>query len=98
MKDLFDIAERSQPGERQTDIELIIEEKTMTTADYVYKRKDGGETWCYGTDHNCANYAVVCDDESYDGIATDIVATTWHQVCKHLEANYNNKVEQVEIV
>ena len=32
MKDLFDIAERSQPGERQTDIELIIEEKTMTVA------------------------------------------------------------------
>ena len=27
MKDLFDIGARSQPGERQTDIELIIEEK-----------------------------------------------------------------------
>lgn len=68
------------------------------TADYVYKRKDGGETWCYGTDFDCANYAVVCDDESYDGIADDIVATTWHQVCKHLEDNYHPQVEQVEIV
>ena len=28
MKDLFDIGARSQPGERQTDLELIIEEKT----------------------------------------------------------------------
>lgn len=97
MKDLFDIGARSQPGERQTDIELIIEEKTMA-ADYVYKRKDGGVTECYGTDHNCANYAVVCDDEMYDGIADDIEATTWHQVCKHLEDNYYGAVEQVEIV
>ena len=27
MRDLFDIGALSQPGERQTDIELIIEEK-----------------------------------------------------------------------
>lgn len=27
MRDLFDIGAQSQPGERQTDIELIIEEK-----------------------------------------------------------------------
>lgn len=31
MRDLFDIGAQSQPGERQTDIELIIEEKKMTT-------------------------------------------------------------------
>ena len=39
MKDLFDIAERSQPGERQTDIELIIEEKK----EIEYKPVDGCE-------------------------------------------------------
>ena len=27
MRDLFDMGAQSQPGERQTDIELIIEEK-----------------------------------------------------------------------
>ncbi len=68
------------------------------SADYIYKRKDGGTTSCYGTGHNCANYAVVCDDEDYDGIVADIVATSWYQVCEHLEQNYNSQVEQVEIV
>lgn len=32
MRDLFDIGPRSQPGERQTDIELIIEEKKKLEA------------------------------------------------------------------
>ena len=35
MKDLFDIGARSQPGERQTDLELIIEEKTEYYAEPV---------------------------------------------------------------
>ena len=38
MKDLFDIGDRSQPGERQTDIELIIEEKAMNLTDAELKR------------------------------------------------------------
>ena len=42
MKDLFDIAERSQPGERQTDIELIIEEKVMNLTDNEIKAMAGG--------------------------------------------------------
>ena len=43
MKDLFDIAERSQPGERQTDIELIIEEKKEMKKEIEYKPVDGCE-------------------------------------------------------
>lgn len=37
-KDLFDVGAQSQPGERQTDIELIIAEKT----EYYAEPDDGG--------------------------------------------------------
>ena len=70
-------------------------------ADYIYKRKDGGETLCYGKVDPFANYALVCEDEGMDGIAADIgpdTATTWFGVCRHLEKNYCDNIEQVETV
>ena len=67
--------------------------------DYTYKRKNGGETWCYGNIESDSNFDIVCEDDTFDGIAADIDASvynTWHKVCSFLEENYNNSVEQIE--
>lgn len=68
-------------------------------ADYIYKRNDGGTTYCYGTVQEGANFSLVCDDEYMDGIAADVDTdenNTWRKVCKYLENNYNSKIEQIE--
>ena len=57
MRDLFDIAERSQPGERQTDIELIIEEKAMNLTDNEIKAMKA-----------CLNYRNR-EDQMYDNFS-----------------------------
>ena len=41
-------------------------------ADYVYKKKDGNTIDCYGKIYEDSNFAVVCENELYDGIAADI--------------------------
>ena len=38
-------------------------------ADYVYKKKDGNTIDCYGKIYEDSNFAVVCENELYDGIA-----------------------------
>lgn len=68
-------------------------------ADFTYKRKDGGTTLCYGKVQEASNFSVVCDNEYNDGIVTDINTdeyNTWRKVCKYLEDNYNDKIEQIE--
>ena len=40
--------------------------------DYLFKRKAGGSTYCYGEIVDGANFEVICDDESFDGIAADV--------------------------
>jgi|TARA_R110000868_G_scaffold163865_1_gene396256 hypothetical protein len=73
----------------------------ITTADYIYKRKNGGTTFCYGNIEEDSNFSLVCDNEDFDGIANDIDVledklNTWKRVCQYLEQNYNNKIEQIE--
>lgn len=68
------------------------------TADYVYTRKDGGTTHCYGKIEEDSNFEITCDNEYKDGIAADVDATvlnTWRKVCKYLEANYDSKIEEL---
>ena len=65
--------------------------------DYIYKRKDGGTTHCYGKVAEGANFYVVCANEFADGWwADNEVCTTWKQVCVYLEKNYNAHIEQIE--
>lgn len=72
----------------------------MTTAvDYIYKRKDGGTTYCYGEVEETSNFSIVCDDEYKDGVWCDNdseVNNTWRRVCKHLEETYDTQIEQIE--
>ena len=66
---------------------------------HVYTRKDGGETWCYGIIEEDSNFSVVCNDENQDGIwcgDLEFTPENWDQVCKYLEENYNDKIEQLE--
>lgn len=64
--------------------------------DYIYKRKDGDTTYCYGKIEEDSNFSIVCEDEFADGVWTDNEKfTTWRQVCKFLENNYNTKIEQI---
>lgn len=82
MKDLFDIGARSQPGERQTDLELIIEEKTMTTenkyrmeiADKAHAIKFGGsETgMIYAVEWNGKSYTAADTRELVDKVIADV--------------------------
>ena len=71
----------------------------MSGADYIYKRPNGGTTYCYGEIEEDSNFEVVCADENYDGCAGDIegdVLNTWKKVCDYLYENYRQDVEQIE--
>lgn len=63
MRDLFDIGAQSQPGERQTDIELIIEEKKMATetkkTDFKLKKVKATEWLGNNMGEATAEWAVV---------------------------------------
>lgn len=66
---------------------------------HVYKRKDGGETWCYGTIQEDSNFSVVCEDEYNDGIWAgdlDFYPENWDQVCEYLEEYYDPQIVQLE--
>ncbi len=66
---------------------------------YVYTRKDGGETWCYGHMRLDSNYAVCCEDEELDGIWAgdiDFNPTNWREVCEYLEEHYDSQIVQLE--
>ena len=61
---------------------------------YVYKRKDGGEIWCYGKPiediENGVTFNVVCDDDDYDTLLATIDLTeerhnSWDKICSILE-------------
>lgn len=65
-------------------------------ADYIYKRKDGGTTYCYGKVTDTSNYDIACDDEYADGTYCNYEGRlTWYAVCKYLEATYNPQIEQL---
>lgn len=71
----------------------------MSGADYVYNRKDGGQTYCYGSIEWDSNFSVVCDNEYLDGIwcgDEGFTPKTWLQVCEYLEKYYDSKIEQLE--
>lgn len=66
--------------------------------DYIYKRKDGGTTYCYGKVEETSNFSIVCDNEYKDGIFTDNDPeknNTWRKVCMYLEANYDSQIEEI---
>jgi len=69
-----------------------------TTKAYIYNRKDGGTTFCYGKLLRDSNLYVTCDDEYYDGIVDDNEHTTWHAVCAHLETFYNTQIEEISAI
>tara|TARA_R110001632_G_scaffold209708_1_gene334497 strand:- start:19 stop:249 length:231 start_codon:yes stop_codon:yes gene_type:complete len=73
---------------------------TITT-DYIYKRKDGGTTYCYGDIEEDSNFVVACDNEDFDGVVCDIDSVrdnlnTWKKVCKYLEERHRPDIEQLE--
>ena len=71
----------------------------MYDIDYRYVRKDGGQTWCYGEIEPDSNFSVTCDDEDDDGIVADIdtsIHNTWDKICRYLETNYSNEIEEIE--
>lgn len=73
----------------------------MSDATFIYNRKDGGTTQCYGTVQEDSNFDIVCDDEFNDGTYTDNNfedCNTWNRVCKFLEAHYDAQIEQIEAV
>ena len=80
MRDLFDIGAQSQPGERQTDIELIIEEKTMATendkrmeiADKAHAIVIGGDPLFYAVEWNGKSYSAADTRELVDKVIADI--------------------------
>ena len=82
------------------DIEQYWETKKMITqADYVYKRKNGGTTLCYGNLEEDSNFSVVCDNENLDGTWAERdhkKQKSWKDVCKHLEEVYDENIEQLE--
>ena len=44
-------------------------------ANYIYKRKDGGTTHCYGYVKETSNFSLVCENEYNDGIVADAMVT-----------------------
>ncbi len=72
-----------------------------TEIDYIYKRKDGGTTYCYGDIEEDSNFVVACDNEDFDGVVCDIDSVrdnlnTWRKVCKYLEERHRPDIEQLE--
>lgn len=65
---------------------------------YTYKRADGGTTDCYGKLRPDSNIQVTCENEMYDFMYTTNSCKTWEALCRHLEANHNNKVEELTAV
>lgn len=66
-------------------------------ADYIYTRKDGGTTHCYGTVKEDSNFSLVFNDEYKDCIITDYEGPrTWHSVCKAIEEGGRTDCEQIE--
>ena len=71
----------------------------MSDNKYIYKRKDGGEIWCYGKaiedmtqeeKENGYTFNVVCADDEYDTLLATIDLTeerhnSWNKVCSILE-------------
>ena len=82
------------------DIEQYWEpEKVTTQADYIYNRKNGGTTLCYGTLEEDSNFVLACDNENLDGVwaERDIEKQkSWKDVCEHLEKVYDENIEQIE--
>lgn len=65
-------------------------------ATYIYQRKDGGTTECYGDISEDSNFDVVCENENYDRVYTDNSCKSWKALCSFLEENYYNHIEQIE--
>jgi hypothetical protein len=71
----------------------------MSDNKYIYKRKDGGEIWCYGkaiedmTQEEKENgwcFSIACADDEYDIELTTIDVTeerhnSWKKICSILE-------------
>jgi hypothetical protein len=71
----------------------------MSKADYVYNRKNGGTTHCYGILKEDSNFFVVCDNEHLDGVWAErdpLKQKSWKDVCEHLEEVYDENIEQLE--
>lgn len=80
--------------------------------EYIYTRKDGGNTTCYGLVEEDSNFEVVCEDEALDGIYADgldfipegpAISTgaweepfAWWHICRYLEENYDAQIIQLE--
>ncbi len=81
------------------EIEQYWEQPMTTSADYVYKRKNGGTTHCYGTIEEDSNFHIACDNENLDGVWADRdpeKQRSWKDICEHLEEIYDENIEQLE--
>ena len=81
------------------EIEQYWEKPMTTSADYVYKRKNGGTTHCYGTLEEDSNFVIACDNENLDGVWADRdpkKQRSWKDICEHLEEIYDENIEQLE--
>ena len=65
----------------------------------------GAEVHCYGKVEWDSNFAIVCDDEDYDGYycdgnpnREDFTFKNWTEVVHHLVDNYREDIVQLEAV
>jgi|TARA_R110002072_G_scaffold118073_2_gene249269 hypothetical protein len=68
-------------------------------SDFIYKKQNSDTIDCYGTVEWDSNFSVICDNENYDGIVSDIDAekyNTWKKVCDYLIENYRKDIVEIE--
>ena len=72
---------------------------------YIYKRKDGDTTFCYGELNEGDNIEITLDADvdGIDGVAADIdvmdpKTNTWKKICEYLENNYSSKISELSAV
>ena len=69
-------------------------------ADYIYNRKDGGMTKCYGKILWDSSFFIECNDENDSGHVEDLEGethNTWRKACVYLEENGFNEVEEISV-
>lgn len=65
--------------------------------EYIYERKDGGTTDCYGKLNQNSNIQLACVDEFNDTIWIPVrgVGNSWQAVCRWLERTHDNQIEEM---
>ncbi len=68
-------------------------------ADYIYTRKNGGKTECFGELEEDSRFDLSCEDEINDIIWGRIIPEdeliTWREVCIYLENSYCSTIKEI---